>query len=81
MKNFDSYYDPPDEEQPCQICHSMECECPECKVCGVAGSPACINVHMNWREWGHFLFKPTAKELKDDWLRYAPDEDPQLDRE
>lgn len=44
----------PDNEQPCQICHSFDCKCPECEVCGVAGDPACINTHMPWIKWPAF---------------------------
>ena len=47
---------PDDDEQPCQICHldAYNCTCPECLVCGVAGDPACINIHMPWQNWSHF---------------------------
>jgi hypothetical protein len=44
----------PDNEQPCVICHSFDCTCPECEVCGVAGDPACINTHMPWSKWPSF---------------------------
>ena len=57
------------EEPPCQICHLMECECPECEVCGVAGDPACINTHMEWRKWGHFTFSPTKQEREEEAAR------------
>jgi hypothetical protein len=47
----------------------MDCECPECEICGVAGDPACINTHMEWRKWGHFVFTPTKKEREDEAKR------------
>ena len=40
-----------EQEQPCNICRSFDCNCPECEVCGVAGDPACINTHMSWSRW------------------------------
>ena len=66
MKNFDSYYDPPDDDTPCQICHYGEgdCTCPECEVCGEYGNPACINAHMPFDKWGHFRFQRSERELK-----------------
>lgn len=41
------------EEGYCAICQAScdGCNCPECEVCGVAGDPACINVHMPWSKW------------------------------
>lgn len=64
---------PPDEDEPCQICHQFDCICPECEVCGVAGDPACINTHMPWQKWGHFSFAVENKQndyvpsADDDW--------------
>ena len=46
---------PPDDEEPCWICHKYECDCPVCDVCGEAGNPECINTHMPWRRWKIFL--------------------------
>ena len=56
-----------ESEGPCQICHYSvdDCTCPECRICGVFGDPACINTHMNFKEWGHFKFEPSARELKE----------------
>lgn len=41
--NFDSYFDPPDEEEGCSICYKLvdDCICPECKACGEVGNPDC----------------------------------------
>jgi len=47
----------PDEPDTyCSICHHLveSCTCPECSVCGVAGDPDCINIHMKWDQWPHF---------------------------
>lgn len=66
MEKFnDGYYDPPEEDETCQICHHGpgNCTCPEC-VCGETGNPACINKHMEWKKWGHFNFQLSKAELK-----------------
>lgn len=38
-----------DEFPGCDICGGdpgSSCQCPECPVCGIAGNPACVGVHM-----------------------------------
>ena len=64
--NFDSYYDPPEDDRPCSICHYMDddCTCPECEVCGEVGNPACINAHMPWDKFPHFHFQLSEAERK-----------------
>lgn len=41
--NFDSYYDPPEFDETCEVCreHVDDCECPECPICGEHGSKHC----------------------------------------
>jgi hypothetical protein len=62
----DGYYDPPEENLQCSICHYGEdnCTCPECDQCGEAGNPSCINTHMPWERWGHFQFRLSEAEQK-----------------
>jgi len=62
----DSYYDPPEEDETCRVCHHQpdDCTCPKCSVCGEVGNPACINVHVEWKAWGHFNFQLSEKEQK-----------------
>lgn len=65
MKNFDSYYDPPEyDETPCDICHYSldDCTCLECEVCGVQGDPKCINVHISWEKFPHFKHALSERE-------------------
>lgn len=40
--------DPPEyPEFPCEVCglDPLQCECPECAVCGVIGDPDCYDYH------------------------------------
>lgn len=64
--NFDSYYDPPEQDETCQICHYQpdDCTCPECEVCSVQGDPDCINKHMDWTKFPHFSFALSESQRK-----------------
>lgn len=51
MINFDSYYDPPEYDETCEMCGLQpdDCICPECPECGEYGNPDC------YKEGGHGL--------------------------